>query len=166
MKYQYSSSGLPPSSWNDYPSLRKWLPVILDKKTATRVAHHGTWACLIIAVATVLFAQIVGTSSVGHYWYIEPIIYVLLAFGIYNMSRTAAIVATVLFILDRIVAIAQYGVKIDVILLFFVVAFYNAIRGTFEYHRLEEAKTTATTGEQGAREVDNALERNDAHARS
>jgi hypothetical protein len=121
------------------------LPTITDLQSAQRLARQGTAVCVLIIIFSSVVAAI-ATSIDGTFpsqWFIAAmLIYGLIGFLIYRMSRFAAIAGLVMYLSDRLVLLAQQGLSMNVIFtIFFVFAFINSIRGTFAYHRFRRQRT-------------------------
>jgi hypothetical protein len=72
------------------------------------------------------------------------LIYGLIAYLTYKMSRVAAVLGLVIYLGDRLVLIARSGANANFTLaIFFIFAFINSIRGTFAYHRLRHLRAEA-----------------------
>jgi hypothetical protein len=121
-----------------------WFPAITDLKSAQDAARQGTATCaLIMTFSTVLVvvATATGSGGLSQLFIVMMLIYGLIAFLIYKMSRVAAIFGLLLYLGDRIVLIAQSGLSGNFVLtIFFVLAFINSIRGTFAYHRFRRLR--------------------------
>lgn len=123
------------------------LPAITDLKSAQEAGRQGTAVSVLIIVFSSVITAIStatngGTPSQG--FIVMMLVYGLIAFMIYKMSRVAAILGLVIYLSERLFLVAQYGVSGNVILvILFVFAFINSIRGTFAYHRLRRQRTEA-----------------------
>ena len=132
----------------------KWYwPTIVDVQGAVDASDKGVWAALFIAAVTfvVSTASLFLAQRIGGYdaWsYIDAAAYGLIALGIRRRSRICAVVGPLLFIVDKILQHAAFGLGILGIAIagFFVALFIVGIKGTFEYHRLktESAKIEST----------------------
>src|SRR5215472_14457455 len=100
---------------------RKYWPEITDLDIARKVALQGVWAALFVAGVT----------------FVEVGIFGLLAIGIWRMSRVAALLALILFVLEKIWAFQDgqrpAGVIVAIVIIF---GFLNAVRATFRYRQL------------------------------
>jgi hypothetical protein len=78
-------------------------------------------------------------SQIDAWSFLDVGIFVAIAWGIYKMSRIAAVVGLVAYIAEQIFMrmsnpkMASSGIFVTVLI---VMAFINAIRGTFAYHSL------------------------------
>jgi hypothetical protein len=107
---------------------------------ARRAAKRGTWAAALGATVTST-AVLRGRHGLTAWNWIDVLLVVLIAWGIYRMSRVAAIAGLVLYIIERIPLLfaettapilagrAFFG-------LFMLLLFVNGVRGTFAHHRL------------------------------
>lgn len=124
-----------------------WLPTITDLKSAQDAARQGTAVCVLIIIFSLVIvaistATVGGTPSQG--FIAMMIAYGLIAFLIYRMSRVAAILGLMIYLGERLVLLAKYGMSGNFILtIFFIFAFINSIRGTFAYHRFRRQRTGA-----------------------
>jgi hypothetical protein len=119
----------------------RWWPEIKDRDTARKVARQAFWAAIFVVGVTTLFATLAvfGTSFAGTTpaAYIDAAVMGVIAIGLWRMSRTAAVAALVLFIVERILG-AEDGIKPGSVFLMIVllIAFANGVRATFAYHRM------------------------------
>jgi len=120
---------------------RKYWPEITDLDIARKVALQGVWAALFVAGVTALFATlaILGhpVAGVDALAFVEVVIFGVLAIGIWRMSRVAALLALILFVLEKIWAFQDgqrpAGVIVAIVIIF---GFLNAVRATFRYRQL------------------------------
>ena len=111
-------------------------PTIIDKVTAKKTSRHGVWAAGFVSVATAImarFGQIVSRAP-----FIDAILFAIIAFGIYRMSKIAAVAGLVLFIVVRIDTWIEHGMKNPIITILIALYFINGVRGTFAYHKFAE----------------------------
>jgi hypothetical protein len=75
---------------------------------------------------------------------IDAVLFGLIAFGIYKLWRTAAVIGLVLFISEKIFMVAiGFSSPVQsssalIVALILVVCFVNGVRGTFAFHRLRK----------------------------
>jgi hypothetical protein len=123
--------------------LQQFWPEINDTASAKKAAMQGCWSSLIIAVITgaIAIAAHYGYAfilGIDIYALIDAALFLIIAVGIWKMSRVAAIAGLILFIIERGLSIAEGGGTSNVIILiFFLLMFINGIRGTFKYHQLQ-----------------------------
>lgn len=126
-------------------SREKWYwPTIVDRQGAIEASNKGVWASLFISVVTFILAtaSLIFSESFGGYdaWsLIDAAIYGLIAWGIHRRSRICAVAGPVLFVVDKVVQHAAFGLGMLGIAVagFFVALFIVGIKGTFEYHRFK-----------------------------
>ena len=134
-------------------------PAIDSLATARQVARQGVWASILVAVITTIMIFVV--QSLGGVEDVPPLdawafidvgLFVAIAIGINKMSRFAAVSGLSLYLLGRIYVWSQVGVGSGLIFsILLSMAFLNAVRATFAYHRLRrqsiEADLAATESE-------------------
>lgn len=120
--------------------------VTIDSMEAARqAAKQGVWAAgLIATITTVLILvsmamggspEVIPVLNAWAFWDVG--LFVAVGWGIHKMSRVAAIAGLILYILGQVVmrisnpALSTGGLVFAGL---FVLAFVNAIRGTFAYH--------------------------------
>lgn len=131
----------------------KWFPEINSIVVARRVARQGFIASLFVAGVTTAFA-IASTQNMlpsemqdvfNPLLFVDALLYGAIAWGIQRMSRIAAIAGLTLYLLSRIL-LQMSGVPTNLLGLAIAtlisVAFINAIRGTFAYHRFKRQEAS------------------------
>lgn len=114
-------------------------PAIEDRESAAAASKSGMWAAFIVAVVTALVATLAmamqkAIVGIDAWAYLDAGIFAVIAWGIKQMSRAAAVIGLVLFIVERIdMAVSQHNFSILSILL--LLMFINGVRGAFGYHR-------------------------------
>lgn len=129
----------------------EWFPKIDSVATARRVARQGVIAALILAGVTTAFA-IAATQNTppselleldevfNPLLFVDALIYGAIAWGIQRMSRIAAIAGLSIYLLSRVllqmsgIPTNLFGMAVATLI---SVAFINAIRSTFAYHRFQ-----------------------------
>lgn len=134
----------------DAPPSQGWLPwvEITDAESAIAAAHQGACAAALCAIVTLIVLALsafdVGPLLEGEDAAIAMVaaaVLILIAWGIYNMSRVAAVLGLVLYVGDRLLAIAQSGRPRGLLMLVFVVCLLiNGVRGTFAYRWFTDAE--------------------------
>jgi len=123
------------------------LPTITDLKSAQAAARQGTAVCIVIMIfssAMVAISTATGSGRPSQEFIFMMLIYGLIAYLTYKMSRVAAVLGLVIYLGDRLVLIARSGANANFTLaIFFIFAFINSIRGTFAYHRLRHLRAEA-----------------------
>ncbi len=116
-------------------------PKIDDVVTAKRAAQQGLIASLFVAIFVALipdfstaFYRVVPSEYLN---WIGMVLWLGLAAGIYYMSRVAAIVAFILFVLERLLSL-QDGERVFgfLLALAFAMFFLTTVRATVRYHEL------------------------------
>ncbi|HEX4842014.1 MAG TPA: hypothetical protein VFV60_07590 [bacterium] len=136
-------------------------PVIEDAASARRTALQGAWAAGLSAVATIIImvgqigtrawlaaesgrdAHPVGMSPLA---IVDVGIFVLIAFGIYKMSRFAAVAGLALYLLERVRLFQETRAAPNVLAIVFTLMFINSIRGTYAYRKLTHGAGVDTEG--------------------
>jgi hypothetical protein len=128
----------------------KLFPTTENLSDAQKVARQGTWAACFVAGMTVVFALIsIATPTplgipMNAWSLIDAVIFGVIAWGIYRLSRVAAVAALIYYTIGQVSMIAasvESGRKYSVgpVAILMVLAFVNSIRGTFAYHRQRKA---------------------------
>ena len=100
----------------------------------------GWVVALISAALTLVLTGIAinGTSVMGFTAWngVDALIALALAFGIYKKSRVCAVIMLVYFMAAKLIMISQTG-RFDgiVMAVVFLVCYFQAVMGTFAYHR-------------------------------
>lgn len=123
-----------------------WIwPQIEDAESARKVAHQGMYASLFISGITLfllgLSTQGFNPFNIDAYVLIDITIFLLVAWRIYAMSRIAAVVGLLFYILSQIYMMTEVGFRMSIIPLFITLTFINSIRGTFAYQKFDEQET-------------------------
>jgi hypothetical protein len=126
------------------------LPQITDLESAQAAGRQGTVASVVVIIMTTVAAIIThlmppDTKSVLMVTpagaIITCVIYGTLAVMIYRMSCVAAVLALLVYLVDRVFLIAQQGNSIGyasaIVIIF---ALINSVRGTFAYHRFHQQR--------------------------
>ena len=123
-----------------------WIwPKITDVESAQKAANQGMYASIFIAGTTLL---LLGLSTQGFnpldldtYSLIDIAIFVLIAWRIYAMSRTAAILGLAVYILEQVFLFNDFGFRLSAVQMIIVLAFINSIRGTYTFNVLKNYST-------------------------
>lgn len=124
---------------------QQFLPSVDTLTDAKKAARQGVWASLFVvgmtSVMAVLWFADVQLFDISAMLF-GIVLYALVAWGIYCMSRIAAIAGLILYIIDRIAIMSDPQVGVNGfsigIAVCITMAFVNSIRGTFAYHRLRQ----------------------------
>lgn len=114
-----------------------WIwPTIFDSITAQKASRQGFWAAIFNAIVT---AVMIFLGSFNLFSLVDIVIFVVIAFGIYKMYRTASVAGLCLYILERIDSWLSYGFPNTTIraatFIIITLMFINSIRGTFAYYK-------------------------------
>jgi hypothetical protein len=112
-------------------------PEIVDVLTAKRAAWQGAIAALLFSCATTYYVFFTKDFEMGKWTLIDVVLFLLIAWGIYKMSRVAAISGLALYIIERIGMFINYDVSGVVITTILIIMYVNAIRGTFAFHKFK-----------------------------
>jgi|GEM_PF-2602629 hypothetical protein len=119
-----------------------WIwPKIVDVDSAKKAANQGMYASIFIAGTTllllVLSTQGFNPMNLDSYALIDIMIFVIIAWRIYAMSKTAAILGLAFYILEQIFLFNDFGFRMSAIKVIIVIAFINSIRGTYAFNVLK-----------------------------
>jgi len=117
-------------------------PKITDEASAKKTAKQGMVAAIYVAASTSIVA-LLKSKGFDDWSLIDAAIFAIIAYGIYKVSRTAAVVGFTLFLLSsRIFLWVRHGLGGDIVAIMFsfiailvTLAFINSMRGTFAYHK-------------------------------
>ena len=133
-------------------SQNKFWMEITDQATARKAAMQGVVASGFVSVVTAI-VSIGGWLGAGVASLVDSVLFAIVGFGIYKMSRAAAVIGLVLYLVERAYAMTQgHGGKVSFVVIFVTLCFIHSIRGTFAYHDMggmEEAPTGGPTGPAG-----------------
>lgn len=123
-------------------------PKITTMEIAKNTAMQAFWAAIISAVITALFAiaSIYGMTvveGIDVFAFIDVMFLLVLAWGIRNMSRTAATIMLVYFVISKIYIISLNGAGSVITIIIFGLLYANGVRGTFAYQKFKQGKTAA-----------------------
>lgn len=124
------------------------LPRIESLSDAQEVGRQGTWAaCFVAGMTTLLalgsiFAPLPLGIPVNVWSLIDAVIMGIIAWGIYRMSRIAAMAGLIYYIIGQVYMFSalEGKYKFSFVAILIILAFVNAVRGTFAYHRLRKAE--------------------------
>ncbi len=119
------------------PWKRIFWPDVDDAASARSTSRQGMWAALLVCLITLGYAVLV-QKKVIVLVALYAIIYALLAWGIRQVSRAAAVLALLLYVGERVLTLlaSPTAVVANLITLLFTIAFVNGVRGSFAYARL------------------------------
>jgi hypothetical protein len=122
---------------------------IEDKDTAEDATKAAIGISYFVAALTALFAvlslvyqkPIFGLDA----WsFVDAILFAVIGWRMGKMSRGWSVVGVVLYVFEAFFSLATKAGGIGVLTIVFILAYINAVRGTFAYHRytLEQAEQT------------------------
>lgn len=123
-------------------NISQWVfwPDVSTPAQARSTAAKGAAVAGLIALATLAMSLYSAYGRAGGHWMpsslVDVGVFLVIAFGIWRLSRVAAVVGLTLYLGERIYLLVTLG-HIPSIIAFFVMLFlFHAVRGTFAYHRL------------------------------
>lgn len=139
--YEDPLSLAPSASKPKAPKKQNWIwPQITDSESARSAAHGARTAALLCAGLTLVFtvlamAGIEFFQSLGlNAWSLaDVVLFLLVAWGIHRMSRTAAVLGLLLYVAEKLMA--GNGAKGIIMTIVFTLLFIGGVRGTFAYHQ-------------------------------
>lgn len=134
----------------------KYWPKLTSLKEAEKAAHEGAGVCFVIAVFTAIAAGmslwldklILGMDA----WaFVDSIIFAIAGWRIWRLSRTWAVLALVIYVMEKLFAsglvLSVGAFKIGAfIVVVFTWLLIVAVRGTFAYHAFKKKESSASFG--------------------
>ena len=122
-----------------------WLwPKITGLESAKRAARQGVWAAMITVVTTSVVVVLAHAgfpiADLGVEALVDAALFLIVAWGIHKMSRTAAVGGLSLYLLEQIYMWSQDGPRGLPLVGILALMYINAIRGTFQYHKILESR--------------------------
>ncbi len=121
-------------------------PAVDTPERARAVARQAGWVALIVAGLTVIVVTISLQSEdvakalhANAYGYVDAFLFLLIAVGLFRLSRVAAIAGLLLYFAESAAVIGQASAANIVIKCFIILAFNSGVRATLAYHRLTSA---------------------------
>ncbi|MCY6371303.1 hypothetical protein [Clostridium ganghwense] len=115
---------------------------ITDMETAKKTAREGAAVSIIIAIitaVTIIISMNVSKIYDMDYWAFGDVaVFLIIALGIYKMSRIAAVLGLTIYWLEQIMMMASHGVKFSVLMIIFTIVYIESIRATFAYHKYKK----------------------------
>jgi serine/threonine-protein kinase len=110
-----------------------WPPLdTLD--SARKAGREGAWACLLIVIVNVAMVVLdILYSDV----LVDTVIFAVFGIAIYKMSRVGAVLALLLYVVERVYMLSEWGVSPNFLSLILLLMFIHGVRGTFAYHKLD-----------------------------
>jgi hypothetical protein len=113
-------------------------PDVSDLDGAQKAARQGVVAGLFVTGATTVFV-ILKLSDVSAL--VDAALFALIAWRIWKMSRTWAVIGLVLFAAEKAYWIYARGPKGLMMSVIILLGFVTSVRGTFAYARLEQVQS-------------------------
>lgn len=130
--HTYSKPGSNASDW--------FWPKITGLESARRAARQGVWAAMITVVTTSVVVMLahagVPIYDVGIDALVDAAVFLIIAWGIHRMSRTAAVGGLGLYLFEQIHMWSKHGPRGLPLVAFLALMYLNAIRGAFQYHKI------------------------------
>jgi hypothetical protein len=124
-----------------------WWPQISTIEGAKRAAQGGATAALIVALVTLAFTLYAVYQSpilnLSAWSFADVVIFLAIAFGIWRLSRTAAILGLAFYLAEQATQWASSAPKNPVMTVLFILYFTHGIRGTFAIHKLKRSAAQA-----------------------
>ena len=104
-------------------------------KAAVGISYFVAGLTTLLAVLSLVYAKpIFGASGSS---LVDAILFFLVAWRMRKLSRAWTIIGLVLYILEAVYAIGTRGGGIGVLTIVFIIAYVNAVRGVFAYHKYQ-----------------------------
>ena len=118
---------------------------ISDKDSAADATRTAVVVSYVIAGLTALLAILsVATRKsifgLNGYSLVDAGLFAIAGWRISKLSRAWAVVALALYLIETVASISTRGFGFGVVTIIFILAYINAIRGTFAYHRYAQTE--------------------------
>jgi hypothetical protein len=125
-------------------------PQVTNIESARNAAMQGCWAAVLGAAITALFAiasfyGFQAVKGIDAYALVDAVLLLVLAWGIWKMSRTAALIALIYFVGSKLLIISENGIGNPIMMIIFGLFYINSVRGTFAYQNYKRGKTATIT---------------------
>ena len=114
---------------------------ITNMQEAKKVAREGFIASMAVSIITTIgiIISMTGVDFLGLdlFAFLDVAIFLIIGFGIYKISRIAAVLGLCLYLFEQISMILVSG-RFSWMMIIFTLAFCNSIRGTFAYHKFKK----------------------------
>ena len=124
-----------------------WWPDVSTLEQARSAAMGGAAVAGIVAAVTLAFTLYAvykePVLNITAWSFLDAALFVVVAIGIWRLSRTAAVAGLALYIVEQGYQLVSAGPKNPVMAILFILFLVNAIRGTFSYHRLKKVSAAA-----------------------
>jgi hypothetical protein len=119
-----------------------WWPAVSTREQAKAATKGGVIVCGVIVVFTGALAlySLFGKSILGitPLSFIDVVLFAAIGFGIWKLSRVAAVAGLVFYLIVQGYNWVTVGPKSPILAILFTLYLVNAVRGTFAYHSLPE----------------------------
>lgn len=122
----------------------QWLwPSIDNIEEASVQSRTGSAVAIIISLATAVITYLQANGTINWFEhvdqtaYIDAVIFFIIGLCLRFHSRIAALAGLLLYGFEQYVMIKAYGFRFNLLSLFFIIAFMNAVRGAFAYHQFK-----------------------------
>jgi hypothetical protein len=118
-------------------------------KAAVGISYFVAALTALLAVLSLVYhIPILGLTGSS---LVDATLFVVIAWRIGKMSRAWSVIGLVLYLIEAVFSLASRGGGVGVLAIVFTIAYVNALRGTFAYHRYakqqtEEPPQAATSG--------------------
>jgi hypothetical protein len=132
----------------------KWYwPAVDTRRNAGFAIEEAFWAASLVSVLTVFITVVFMTGSEAPaqnaFGFVDAAIFAGIAYGIRRRSRTAAVIALVLYVSNVVYAFIIVGPSLRLLPAFVTLAFVHGVRGTFAYHKFPALPANLPSVEQG-----------------
>jgi len=124
-------------------------PKITDVESSKKAAKQGILVfvfCIVVTSVALIMSYFQNKAVLGmnSYALVDLVLFVIIAFGMYKMSRLAAVCGLILYVIERIVTVNNMNGVSFIVMFVLIMMLINCIRGTFAYHDfmvVEQAET-------------------------
>lgn len=115
-------------------------PAVDTLEAAKSTAKLGGVTAAIVAVVTAIVAilSLFGVEFASIWALIDAGLFALISFGIFKMSRIAAVLGLLLYLWGQITQMLSTGSMNYILFLLFTLYLVHGVRGTFAYHKLKK----------------------------
>jgi hypothetical protein len=120
---------------------------IYDEQSARKAARQAMWGAFFVAIVTGAASFLSGSGvpvvkGVGPTAWLDAVIFAALGVGIGKMSRTAAVGALLLYVVERIAMAPVSGLN-PVMMIAMVSCFVQGVRGTWAFQKFRQQSPNA-----------------------
>lgn len=127
-------------------SWRSFWPEVNTADSALTAIRLGIYSCILLTYiyAGRILIGLLSGARIDPLGYLDPVLFALLAFGLYRKSRTAAVLGILIFLASVIYSWVNVGLTcismaIEILL---AIGLLNGIRGTYAINRLDQPLKT------------------------